>query len=637
MGHSQERAVERSESSQNMNQERLELEKKMGEIAKPHISTRIQDDSIWRNTLRYVALQQKLHFQSLEMHIWGRNGWVQGSLAVSKSATLKSLVLQLEGAVPEAFILMHSSRIRRWFLTFLATHPAVTLLHCDLHVTAAKRAKIFMDCVLGSLAFVAIFFSVDGSTVAARSPEDCPVQQGTVGWYTFVTLFSILLNFIPRSLMYYLAWRDFEQQIAGVPSVKQFLRKRCCWDVEFWLVAISLSGLHLLVITAFLANLGEVDEWKCMVSFMVVMLRKFLIVPLVACIFSGLVSEITAIARPKLLSEPPRKLGMDLGCRQSVNTKTDASDAGAEARSVWEKKVQELALRGITVEQLLDFYADLQQQMPHFDPDLSTTHDVVRQVVIPGSLQMKSSGSKLSVTVQCEEARLSHDLRRCSVWAVSAVKDGAWMDGMDGVSKPWKGGGMEELEGPSWQAADTIFIAGMGPVAVSARAGSQNSREELALAVHDFECAGVAFLEDADAANPTDLIGYAYATAINAGVPRLAQKMVTHNWGNKFAHLIGAVFADALQQETYDGIVALLKTKDFDTLYGMLEEKNQLGVPYWVCAFSVNQHAGICARAPATDSQGHPIQTCICSTEKHFSGDLSDAWHSIHGWSHAHE
>ena len=40
-----------------------------------------------------------------------------------------------------------------------------------------------MDCILGSLAFVAIFFSVDGSAVAARSPADCPVQQGTFLWY----------------------------------------------------------------------------------------------------------------------------------------------------------------------------------------------------------------------------------------------------------------------------------------------------------------------------------------------------------------------------------------------------------------------------------------------------------------------
>ena len=38
------------------------------------------------------------------------------------------------------------------------------------------------------MAFVALFFSVDGSAVAARSPEECPVQQGTIWWYTFVAL-----------------------------------------------------------------------------------------------------------------------------------------------------------------------------------------------------------------------------------------------------------------------------------------------------------------------------------------------------------------------------------------------------------------------------------------------------------------
>ena len=160
-----------------------QIQKKLQRVMNPAVSSRIQDDSIWRNTLRYVALQHKLHIQSLEMHVWGRNGWVQGSLAVEKSPVLKSLVMRLEGDLPEAFVLMHTSRLHRMCSTFLAAHPAYTLLHCDLHVTAAKRGKIFMDCILGSLAFVAIFFSVDGSAVAARSPADCPVQQGTFLWY----------------------------------------------------------------------------------------------------------------------------------------------------------------------------------------------------------------------------------------------------------------------------------------------------------------------------------------------------------------------------------------------------------------------------------------------------------------------
>jgi len=125
--------------------------------------------------------------------------------------------------------------------------------------------------------------------------------------------------------------------------------------------------------------------------------------------------------------------------------------------------------------------------------------------------------------------------------------------------------------------------------------------------------------------------GFAYATAVNRGVPMLAYKMVTHNWGNKFTHLIGAIFADALQEETYDGVVTLLKNKDFDRLHQQLDERNQLSVPYWVCAFSVNQHAGICARAPTADSTGHPITTCSCKTQKHFEGDFSDARPCIWG------
>ena len=53
--------------------------------------------------------------------------------------------LQEPTGLSEAFVQVHSSRLQRLCSTFLATHPAYELLHCDLHETAAKRAKIFMD------------------------------------------------------------------------------------------------------------------------------------------------------------------------------------------------------------------------------------------------------------------------------------------------------------------------------------------------------------------------------------------------------------------------------------------------------------------------------------------------------------
>ena len=93
----------------------------------------------------------------------------------------------------------------------------------------------------------------------------------------------------------------------------------------------------------------------------------------------------------------------------------------------------------------------------------------------------------------------------------------------------------------------------------------------------------------------------------------------------KFSHLIAAIVADALDVEKYDEIAKLLVKRKFSTLSDALRRKNSLDVRYWVCAFSVNQHAGICATPPPVDSTGHAIAPCRCTTPKHFAGDLSDA------------
>ena len=118
--------------------------------------------------------------------------------------------------------------------------------------------------------------------------------------------------------------------------------------------------------------------------------------------------------------------------------------------------------------------------------------------------------------------------------------------------------------------------------------------------------------------------GFAYATSINGGRPCLAHKMVTHSWGNKFCHLISAIFSDALEEETYDMVAQLLISKDFEGVSARLQQKKKLDIPYWVCAFSVNQHAGICARVPPYDSRGYEFPICRCTTAKHFEGDLSE-------------
>ncbi|CAE7456274.1 SYT4, partial [Symbiodinium necroappetens] len=277
------------------------------------------------------------------------------------SPKLKELAIKLEEGLPRAFVRVHTSRLARVRAAMLTTHPVYELCMCDLHITAAKRAKIVGDEILGSLAFVALFFSVDGSAVGARSPEECPIEQGSFLWYTFVALFSVLLNCVPRSLEYRLAQRGFVQK--SHEHYTQQLLGRQLKDIGFWLVGSCLSLCYLLVVTAFLANLSEGDEAKWMFSFAVVVVRKLVVVPVLATLLSSVGTELSICALSGEALSPPKKFGLDLQLAtegKEAGSSTAAESEGA-ASEVWHQKVRDLAGRGISVRQLLDFYADLGQ------------------------------------------------------------------------------------------------------------------------------------------------------------------------------------------------------------------------------------------------------------------------------------
>lgn len=89
--------------------------------------------------------------------------------------------------------------------------------------------------------------------------------------------------------------------------------------------------------------------------------------------------------------------------------------------------------------------------------------------------------------------------------------------------------------------------------------------------------------------------GQALASIWSKGAPVPAKCMVTHNWSNLFLDLVAGILADALGKEYYAGIAEKLLTR-----YGIREleatilEQEVSSMTYWVCAFSINQHACIC-------------------------------------------
>ncbi|CAJ1395284.1 unnamed protein product [Effrenium voratum] len=596
---------------------------------------KLQEALLCQNTLRAAARQHRIHSSTIEAHIWGRRGWVQGSLA-QKSPSLKKLTLEMEKTLPWAFEATCSSRCFRCWSTCLAVHPVLELLHWDLHVSAAKRAKLALDSVLGALAFVALFFTWEGSAVVFQG-DACPVEQGSILWYVFVSCSAILLNALPCSCMHSLARRQFAREW---PDRSWQLKVRSCWDFGFWALGMCLTTCHVMMILAILANLQVEHEWKWMISLAVVLARKLILVPFLACVLSLV---------PDLLPDDgqvSKKFGLDMQLQSDT--------AGPRGR--WHEKVEELAGRGISVRQLLDFYSHLGQDvMPHFDPARSTTHDVVRQAIIPLSLRLRHC---------CAFEILPEDAPGlvCSVF------------GADGGSKPWKvdtacrakGSGQVWVVEDLFQEEGLLFRLGSCSAHLSSsefwngfkgelRLGDDESvalcivrRSTASLAacstqVSTLQGEAVQINLDMEELSPKTVslpysshigdasrdkfergsTGFAYSTVVNPE-PQLATRMVTHNWTNSFVFLLAAIFADALHLETYEHIAQLLAKRRLDQLAERLKRAKRLGAPYWVCAFSVNQHAGICSRPPAADSTGIPIAACTCDTLKHFDGDLSE-------------
>ena len=126
-----------------------------------------------------------------------------------------------------------------------------------------------------------------------------------------------------------------------------------------------------------------------------------------------------------------------------------------------------------------------------------------------------------------------------------------------------------------------------------------------------------------------------YAQLVNKGAKVLPKKMVTHNWSNLFRDLLASVISEALGEHTFEFVAELLSDKaGVEALEKMLRVHSSLEETYWICAFAVNQHAGICGTNPSgtvdpVTGLAHP--TCQCSEPKFFNEDppLNDDGKSI--------
>jgi len=203
----------------------------------------------------------------------------------------------------------------------------------------------------------------------------------------------------------------------------------------------------------------------------------------------------------RLADRRPRAPSFQLCCGKKFRRSAEPKD---DCDPQWQGKIEELAGRGIALHAILKFYKSLgRHRMLHYQPEVHTTNDVVRQAIIP-----QTSGHRS-----------------------------------------------------------------------------------------------------------------AYASMVNAGKRVQPMKMVTHNWGNLFCDLVASVVADALDEYSFD-LISKLLVHDISILEQQLIQLGRMSRTYWICAFSVNQHASICGGNPYGDvdsvtRQPHPV--CDCNLPKFFN------------------
>eukprot|EP00405_Crypthecodinium_cohnii_P050651 CAMPEP_0206599430 /NCGR_PEP_ID=MMETSP0325_2-20121206/45181_1 /ASSEMBLY_ACC=CAM_ASM_000347 /TAXON_ID=2866 /ORGANISM="Crypthecodinium cohnii, Strain Seligo" /LENGTH=643 /DNA_ID=CAMNT_0054110513 /DNA_START=39 /DNA_END=1968 /DNA_ORIENTATION=- len=279
-----------------------------------------------------------------------------------------------------------------------------------------------------------------------------------------------------------------------------------------------------------------------------------------------------------------RGIGVELGPLKDPGN----AEAWAGTRSEdWQQTVHTLATRYIEVGELLDFYDRLPQLMKHFDGKLHTTNDVVRAVIVPGSQLIQAMPQRQQFQQKPEQSSPTTSTSHLSPSSRTPIHS------------------------PTRANATIVGKAFADRLAEgrSQRHNSGSSRYK--------------------AEEPTHIY---------------AQRLVTHDWRNLFSHLVAVVVADALGKDEYAPIARKLLSgsRGVRELQWQLEQSGKACIRYWICAFCVNQHTGICNSLASTSADPHspeslrakanvvdtvtgaPHQPCSCQQPKHSDGDLCE-------------
>lgn len=232
--------------------------------------------------------------QTLSSYLWDRDGRVKDAMASNSSLHSKEHLARVRQITAEAYMdyVYGNHLARRLWDHFCHSHAVSWIGLLDIEVTSAKRAKISIDTVLCTLALAALFISVDGTVIDARSPASCSHDSLSLPLYLVIAVVSGLLSTLASILVLYVLRSSFDQKQHATEEVQTthgtLIDGWTAVDISFWFVSSIFSSVFLLLILALVSTLGQGEEDNWVIMFICVLLLGLVVLPLIsACVHVG--------------------------------------------------------------------------------------------------------------------------------------------------------------------------------------------------------------------------------------------------------------------------------------------------------------------------------------------------------------
>jgi len=172
-------------------------------------------------------------------------------------------------------------RARDFWAIFNSYQPWLALRHFSVFVPSSLRVLMVMAKLFGAFMIAALFFSASGGALSIDSDLECQPSSivESLGRSVVVGMISPIISPLPLMAVSFF-FRNDMQYVESAEARQAHIRRRRCRE----LFLVTLWSVYLVACTSFIfvffANVSTEDQLRWLVSGVVMVLEKFVVMPL---------------------------------------------------------------------------------------------------------------------------------------------------------------------------------------------------------------------------------------------------------------------------------------------------------------------------------------------------------------------